>query len=141
MGFSTLAQSETTQPRKKVTVQSTKQIGFKDKSAGANTKSSSMSLNPELFQRKNPNELILDSDANLDYRVVQGCLRRSFNETNLPASIGIDNRQFSEFFKSQTKAFFDRMRGDCIPYAAAFTTRNRFDSLSIMNGPIQDSKT
>ena len=141
MGFSPLAQSQTNQPRKKVTVQSSKQIGFKDKSAGANTKSSSMSLNPELFQRKNPNELILDNDANLDYRVVQGCLRRNFNEDNLPASIGIDNRQFSEFFKSQTKAFFDRMRGDCIPYAAAFTTRNRFDSLSIMNGPIQDSKT
>ena len=100
-----------------------------------------MSLNPELFQRKNPNELILDNDANLDYRVVQGCLRRNFNEDNLPNSIGIDNPQFSEFFKSQTKAFFDRMRGECIPYAAAFTTRNRFDSLSIMNGPIQDSKT
>jgi len=141
MGFSPLAQSQTNQPRKKVTVQTTKQIGFKDKSAGANTKSSSMSLNPELFQRKNPSELILDNDANLDYRVVQGCLRRNFNEDNLPSLIGIDNRQFSEFFKSQTKAFFDRMRGDCIPYAAAFTTRNRFDSLSIMNGPIQDSKT
>jgi murein DD-endopeptidase MepM/ murein hydrolase activator NlpD len=141
MGFSALAQSQTNQTRKKVTVQSTKQIGFKDKSAEINTKSSSMSLNPELFQRKNPNELILDNDANLDYRVVQGCLRRNFNEDNLPSLIGIDNRQFSEFFKSQTKAFFDRMRGDCIPYAAAFTTRNRFDSLSIMNGPIQDSKT
>ncbi|WP_251373480.1 M23 family metallopeptidase [Polynucleobacter sp. MWH-UH2A] len=100
-----------------------------------------MSLNPGLFRRKDPSELILDSDSNLDYRVAQGCLRRNFNEDNLPALIGIDNRQFSEFFKSQTKAFFDRMRGDCIPYAAAFTTRNRFDSLSIMNGPVQDSKT
>ena len=141
MGFSSLAQSQTNQPRKKVSVQATKQIGFKDKSAGANTKSSSMSLNPELFQRKNPNDLVLDSEANLDYRVVQGCLRRNFNEDNLPASIGIDNRPFSEFFKSQTKPFFDRMRGECIPYAAAFGARNRFDSLSIMNGPIQDSKT
>ena len=141
MGFSHLAQSQTNQPRKKVSVQTTKQIGFKDKSTGANTKNSSLSLNPELFQRKNPSELILDNGANLDYRVVQGCLRRNFNEDNLPASIGIDNRQFSEFFKSQTKPFFDRMRGDCIPYAAAFTTRNRLDSLSIMNGPIQDSKT
>jgi murein DD-endopeptidase MepM/ murein hydrolase activator NlpD len=100
-----------------------------------------MSLNPSLFQKKNPSELMLDSDANLDYRVMQGCLRRSFNENNLPSSIGIDNRQFSEFFKSQTKSFFDKVRGDCIPYAVAFTTRNRFDSLSIMNGPIQDSKT
>ena len=125
MGSSPLAQTQTNQARKKLSVQNTKQIGFKDKSAGATSKSSSMSLNPGLFQRKDPNELILDSDANLDYRVVQGCLRRSFNEANLPASIGIDNRQFSEFFKSQTKVFFERMRGDCIPYAAAFTTRNR----------------
>lgn len=141
IGFSPVAQSQTNQPRKKVSVQGTKQISFKDKSTGAKTKSSSMSLNPELFQRKDPSELILDSDSNLDYRVIQGCLRRNFNEDNLPASIGIENRQFSEFFKSQTKTFFNRMRGECIPYAAAFTTRNRFDSLSIMNGPIQDSKT
>ena len=33
------------------------------------------------------------------------------------------------------------MRGDCIPYAVAFGSRNRFDSLSIMNGPIQDTRT
>ncbi|WP_231970393.1 M23 family metallopeptidase [Polynucleobacter necessarius] len=145
-GFNPEAQAQSSQgtksnqTRKKVFVQNTRQLGFQDKSAGGNPKSS-MNLNPLLFQRKDPNELILDSDANLDYRVIQGCLRRSFREDNLPASIGIDNRQFSEFFKSQTRAFFDHMRGDCIPYAAAFTTRNRFDSLSIMNGPIQDSKT
>ena len=132
---------QTNQSRTKVYVQNTKQIGFKDKSAGSGSKTNSMSLNPSLFQKKNPSELMLDSDANLDYRVIQGCLRRSFNENNLPSSIGIDNRQFSEFFKSQTKSFFDKVRGDCIPYAVAFTTRNRFDSLSIMNGPIQDSKT
>ncbi|ANJ00033.1 peptidase M23 [Polynucleobacter wuianus] len=130
-----------TQNRAKVYVQNSKQVGFKDKSAGIGSKINSMSLNPSLFQKKDPSELMLDSDANLDYRVMQGCLRRSFNEDNLPSSIGIDNRQFSEFFKSQTKGFFDKMRGDCIPYAVAFTTRNRFDSLSIMNGPIQDSKT
>jgi murein DD-endopeptidase MepM/ murein hydrolase activator NlpD len=145
-GFAPEAQAQSNQAtksnqsRKKVYVQNTRQVGFKDKSGGGNAKAS-MSLNPSLFQRKDPNELMLDSDANLDYRVVQGCLRRSFNEDNLPSSIGIDNRQFAEFFKNQTKTFFDRMRGDCIPYAAAFTTRNRFDSLSIMNGPIQDSKT
>ena len=133
--------SKSNQARKKVLVQNTKQVGFKDKSAGVGTKSSSMSLNPSLFQKKDPSELMLDSDANLDYRVTQGCLRRNFNEDNLPSSVGIDNRQFAEFFKSQTKGFFDRMRGDCIPYAAAFTTRNRFDSLSIMNGPVLDSKT
>jgi murein DD-endopeptidase MepM/ murein hydrolase activator NlpD len=147
IGLSPLASAQTGQTqksnpgRKKVFVQNTRQVGFKDKSAGGATKTSSMSLNPSLFQKKDPNELILDSDANLDYRVIQGCLRRNFNEDNLPSSIGIDNRQFSEFFKSQTKSFFDRMRGDCIPYAAAFTTRNRLDSLSIMNGPVQDSKT
>ena len=131
----------TGQTRNKITVQATKQVGLKDKSAGSNSKTSSMSLNPALFQRKAPDELMLDSDANLDYRVAQGCLRRSFTEDSLPASIGINNSQFSEFFKNQTKTFFDHMRGDCIPYAVAFGSRNRFDSLSIMNGPIQDSKT
>lgn len=139
------AQSNSTQgpgqTRNKITAQTTKQVGLKDKSAGSSSKTSSMSLNPALFQRKAPDELMLDSDANLDYRVVQGCLRRSFTEDSLPASIGINNSQFAEFFKNQTKTFFDNMRGDCIPYAVAFGSRNRFDSLSIMNGPIQDSKT
>jgi murein DD-endopeptidase MepM/ murein hydrolase activator NlpD len=129
------------QVRKKVIAPNTKSIGFKDSSASGSSRSSSLSLNPALFQRKDPSELVLDSAANLDYRVTQGCLRRNFNEDNLPSSIGINNPQFSEFFKNQTKAFFDRMRGDCIPYAVAFGNRNRFDSLSIMNGPIQDSKT
>ena len=141
-GLSHAAQAQgSNQTRPKVVVQTPKQISFKDKSSGGSSKSSSMSLNPSLFQRKAPDELMLDSDANLDYRVSQGCLRRNLNEDNLPASVGIDNRQFSEFFKNQTKTFFDRMRGDCIPYAVAFGSRNRFDSLSIMNGPIQDSKT
>ncbi len=140
-GLIDAAQAQTTnQTRQKVVVQPAKQVGLKD-SPSTGTKTSSMSLNPSLFQRKAPDELMLDSDANLDYRVTQGCLRRNFYEDNLPASIGIDNRQFSEFFKNQTKTFFDRMRGDCIPYAVAFGSRNRFDSLSIMNGPIQDSKT
>ena len=129
------------QSRKKVIVQNTKSIGFKDNSASGSSRSSSLSLNPALFQKKDPSELVLDSAGNLDYRVTHGCLRRSFNEDNLPSSIGINNPQFSEFFKNQTKAFFDRMRGDCIPYALALGSRNRFDSLSIMNGPIQDSKT
>ena len=137
--FVSIANAQTNQTRKKVIVQNTKPVGFKDTAAKGASKSNS--LNPALFQRKDPNEVDLDSASNLDYRIVQGCLRRSFNEDNLPASVGIDNRQFSEFFKTQTKTFFDRMRGDCIPYAAAFGSRNRFDSLSIMNGPIQDSKT
>ena len=141
-GLAYAAQTQNTnQTRQKVIAQPSKQVGFKDKSAGTGAKTNTMSLNPSLFQRKAPDELMLDSDANLDYRVIQGCLRRNFNEDNLPASVGIDNRQFSEFFKSQTKTFFDHMRGECIPYAVAFGSRNRFDSLSIMNGPIQDSKT
>ncbi|MBU3605405.1 M23 family metallopeptidase [Polynucleobacter sp. MWH-Creno-3A4] len=136
-----IANAQTNQARKKVVVQNTKSVGFKDTTARGSSKTNSMSLNPALFQRKDPSELELDSAGNLDYRVIQGCLRRSFSDENLPASIGIDNRQFSEFFRNQTKTFFDRMRGDCIPYAAAFGSRNRFDSLSIMNGPVQDSKT
>ena len=138
-GLISTAKAQSTQARKKVVVQNTKPVGFKDSAARGSSKSNS--LNPALFQRKDPNEVDLDSASNLDYRVVQGCLRRNFNEDNLPASVGITNPQFSEFFKTQTKTFFDRMRGDCIPYAAAFGTRNRFDSLSIMNGPIQDNKT
>ncbi len=129
------------QARKKVIVQNPRQLGFKDNVSSGSSRVSSLSLNPALFQRKDPSELIFDSSGNLDYRIIQGCLRRNFNEDNLPASIGINNRQFSEFFKNQTKSFFDRMRGECIPYAAAFGSRNRFDSLSIMNGSIQDSKT
>ena len=137
--FISTANAQTNQARKKVIVQNTKPAGFKDSAAKGASKSNS--LNPALFQGKDPSEGDLDSASNLDYRITQGCLRRNFNEDNLPASVGFDNRQFSEFFKTQTKTFFDRMRGDCIPYAAAFGSRNRFDSLSIMNGPIQDNKT
>jgi len=146
-GIGPLAQAQSNQNqkavqvRKKVVVPANKSIGLKDNSASGSSRSSSLSLNPALFQRKDPSELVLDSAGNLDYRVIQGCLRRSFNEDNLPSSIGINNPQFSEFFKNQTNAFFDRMRGDCIPYAVAFGSRNRFDSLSIMNGAIQDDKT
>ena len=148
MGLVIPAQAQTTQNQNtsaqgktKVTVPNTKQVGLKDTSKGSTQKISSMSLNPSLFQKKDPKDLLLDNDANLDYRVMQGCLQRSLTEENLPSSIGIDNLQFAEFFKNQTKVFFENMRGNCIPYAVAFTTRNRFQSLSIMNGPIQDSKT
>ena len=131
--------AKTSKAPQKVIIQSSTQRGFKDNSANRGSKSNS--LNPALFQRKDPDELILDNASNLDYRVSQGCLRRNFNEDNLPESVGIENRAFSEFFKTQTKTFFDRMRGDCIPYAVAFGSRNRFDSLSIMNGPVQDART
>jgi murein DD-endopeptidase MepM/ murein hydrolase activator NlpD len=137
--FVSIANAQTNQAKKKVVVQTTKPAGFKDTAAKGASKSNS--LNPALFQRQDPSNVDIDGASNLDYRIIQGCLRRNFNEDNLPASVGIDNRQLSEFFKAQTKTFFSRMRGDCIPYAAAFGSRNRFDSLSIMNGPIQDNKT
>jgi len=130
---------KTPQIRQKTSIPSTKSVGFKDIAAGKLSKSNS--LNPELFRKKDANEFVGDTLGNLDYRVQRGCYRRSFSESNLPDNLSIDNHQLSEFFKNQTKGFFDRMRGNCIPYAVAFGSRNRFDSLSIMNGPIQDSKT
>lgn len=123
----------------RIRIQNTKSIGFKDSSTSKSYKANS--LDPELFRKKDPSELTGDTIGNLDYRVQRGCYRRSFSEGNLPANLGINDPQFTEFFKNQTKGFFDRMRGDCIPYALALGNRNRFDSLSIMNGPIQDSKT
>ena len=128
------------QIKQKVNISSNKQIGLKDNSA-SKYPSSNMSLNPELFKRKDESDFTGNALGNLDYRVQHGCLRRSFTEDNLPSSIGINDRLFSEFFKNQTARFFDTMRGNCIPYAVAFGARNRFDSLSIMNGPTQDSKT
>ncbi len=127
------------QTRQKLVITNAKSVGFKDTFSGKLSKSNS--LNPELFRRKEADELVADTIGNLDYRVQRGCYRRSFTESNLPANLGINNPEFSEFFKSQTKSFFDRMRGNCIPYALALGNRNRFDSLSIMNGPLQDSKT
>ena len=133
------AEKKASQIRQKATISSNKSVGFKDPAAGKSSKSNS--LNPELFKRKDANEFVGDTAGNLDYRVQRGCYRRSFSESNLPANLGIDNPQFSEFFKNQTSSFFDRMRGNCIPYALALGSRNRFDSLSIMNGQTQDGKT
>ena len=70
-GLAYAAQSSS-QARSKITIQTSKQVGFKDKSAGIGSKTSSMSLNPSLFQRKAPDELMLENDANLDYRVARG---------------------------------------------------------------------
>ena len=109
-GFASIANAQTNQARKKVIVQTSKPVGFKDTAASGSSKTNS--LNPALFQRKDPSELVLDSAGNLDYRVIQGCLRRNFYEDNLPNSIGINNPALSEFFKNQTKTFFDRMRGE-----------------------------
>jgi hypothetical protein len=103
-GLLSSAKAQSNQNNKKVIVQNTKPVGFKDSAARGSSKTNS--LNPALFQRKDPSEVDLDSASNLDYRVIQGCLRRNFNEDNLPSSIGIDNEPFSNFFieKSKPKA-------------------------------------
>lgn len=132
--------SKTPQVKQKTVVQSSKQAGLKVNQQRLTQSSKSMSLNPELFKRIE-GEYSNDGGSNLDYRVQRGCLRRSYNEESLPANLGLNDRNFNDFFKAQTKVFFDRMRGDCIPYALALGSRNRFESLSIMNGPLQDAKT
>ena len=132
--------SKTPQVKQKAATQGSKQSGIKFKDSSLNQTSKNMSLNPELFKRTE-GEHTDESGANLDYRVQRGCLRRSFNEENLPANIGLEDRNLNDFFRAQTKGFFDRMRGNCIPYALALGSRNRFESLSIMNGPLQDAKT
>ncbi len=131
--------NKTPQVKQKTNIPNSKQAGLRDSST--NKFSNNMSLNPELFKRKDEGQFSGNALGNLDYRVQHGCIRRSFNEDHLPANIGIEDRQFSEFFKAQTKRFFDNMRGDCIPYALALGSRNRFDSLSIMNGAFHDAKT
>ena len=132
--------SKAPQVKQKAAIPSSKQVGLKVKQNTFNQSSKSMSLNPELFKRIE-GEYSSEGAANLDYRVQRGCLRRSYNEDHLPSNLGLSDRNFNDFFKSQTKGFFDRMRGNCIPYALALGSRNRFESLSIMNGPIQDAKT
>jgi murein DD-endopeptidase MepM/ murein hydrolase activator NlpD len=132
--------NKTPQIKQKTAAQGGKQSGIQFKDSSINKPSKSMSLNPELFKRLE-GEYSKEGGANLDYRVQRGCIRRSYNEENLPANLGLEERNFSDFFKSQTKGFFDRMRGNCIPYALALGSRNRFESLSIMNGPFQDAKT
>lgn len=132
--------SKAPQAKQKTTIQSSKQSGIKLKENSLSQPSKSMSLNPELFKRIE-GEYSAAGGSNLDYRVQRGCLRRSYNEESLPSNLGLEDRNFNDFFRSQTKGFFDRMRGNCIPYALALGSRNRFESLSIMNGPLQDAKT
>jgi murein DD-endopeptidase MepM/ murein hydrolase activator NlpD len=132
--------NKTPQIKQKAAVQNSRQAGAKVTEKSANINYKNISLNPELFKRPD-GEYSSQAGSNLDYRIQRGCLRRSFNEENLPANLGIDDRNFNDFFKSQTKGFFDRLRGNCIPYALALGSRNRFESLSIMNGPVQDART
>jgi murein DD-endopeptidase MepM/ murein hydrolase activator NlpD len=86
-------------------------------------------------------ELNRDVGGNLDFRVQRGCIKTDTLDGNLPARLGINDPAFFEFFQNQTRSFFSGLRGNCIPYAVAFGNRNRFDSLSIMNGPIRDART
>ena len=132
--------SKTPQIKQKAASPTNKQAGIKLKENSLNQSSKGMSLNPELFKRTE-GEYSNDAGANLDYRVQRGCIRRSLSEENLPSNLGLSDSNFNDFFKSQTKGFFERMRGNCIPYALALGSRNRFQSLSIMNGPLQDAKT
>lgn len=133
------AHAQSTTNRNKVVVKSkSKQAGIKaprDAAASMAPKKSS------LVDTDSDNAAPLDSGGNLDFRVQRGCLQVSRVNDNLPSLLGIDDPAFTEFFKSQTRGFFSQLRGNCIPYAIAFGKRNRFDSLSIMNGPIRDART
>ncbi len=132
--------SKSTSARKKIIItQNDKQVGFKDSLPSKSRRGSGLA--PALIDRDDDNEFISDSAGNPDYRIQRGCIRRSLNESSLPANIGYENAELSEFFKNQTKGFFSKMRGNCIPYALALGKRNRFESLSIMNGPVHDEKS
>ena len=86
-------------------------------------------------------DVLITGAGNLDYRVQRGCARRNFFDGQLPEQIGIENKLFSAFFETQANAFFERVRGNCIPYALALGKRNRFESLSLLTGNVRDSKT
>ncbi|MBP7943509.1 MAG: hypothetical protein KAZ34_03170, partial [Polynucleobacter sp.] len=79
------------QVKQKVSSASNKQAGIQLKENSLSRGTKSMSLNPELFKRIEgaPSQ---EGGANLDYRVQRGCLRRSYNEENLPANLGLDDR-------------------------------------------------
>lgn len=137
--ISNTAHAQSANNRSKVVVQTkSKQAGIK---APRSTASSITPKKSSLVDTNIDNEAPLDSVGNLDFRVQRGCLQVSLLNSDLPSMLGINDPQFSEFFKNQTRAFFSQTRGNCIPYAIAFGKRNRFDSLSIMNGPIRDART
>uniref|UniRef100_UPI004047DC71 M23 family metallopeptidase n=1 Tax=Polynucleobacter sp. TaxID=2029855 RepID=UPI004047DC71 len=100
----------------------------------------SLNLSSEEFD---PSESIFNGDGsrNLDYRIQRGCFKTTDGADNLPERLGVDDQEFVQFFKNQTKEFFERVGSACVPYAIALGNRNRFESLSIMNGSTQDEKT
>ena len=131
------AQTQTQNNRAKVVVQSgAKQTGIKAPRA--------QSLAPKkssLVDTSKESDLASDLNSGFDFRVQRGCIKTDSLDGNLPARLGINDPVFFEFFQNQTRSFFSELRGNCIPYAVAFGKRNRFDSLSIMNGPIRDGRT
>ena len=133
------ANAQTTPNRSKVVVKNNpKQTGIKA------PRSASRSLAPKnssLVDTSKDGELNPDVGGNLDFRVQRGCIKTDSLDGNLPSQLGINDPVFFEFFQNQTRSFFSGLRGNCIPYAVAFGKRNRFDSLSIMNGPIRDART
>jgi murein DD-endopeptidase MepM/ murein hydrolase activator NlpD len=131
--------AQTQNNRTKVVVQSgAKQPGIKA------PRTQSQSLTPKkssLIDTSKESSLAPDVNSSLDFRVQRGCIKTDSLDGNLPAQLGINDPIFFEFFQNQTRSFFSGLRGNCIPYAVAFGKRNRFDSLSIMNGPIRDART
>ena len=133
------ANAQTAPNRSKVVVKNnSKQTGIKA------PRSPSQSLAPKnssLVDTSNDAELNLDSGGNLDFRVQRGCIQTDAIDTDWPTLLGLNDPAFIEFLQTQTRSFFSQLRGSCMPYAVAFGKRNRFDSLSIMNGPIRDAQT
>jgi murein DD-endopeptidase MepM/ murein hydrolase activator NlpD len=133
------AYAQTQSNRTKVVVQSgAKQAGIKA------PRTQSQSLTPKkssLVDTSKESSFAPDVNSSLDFRVQRGCIKTDSLDGNLPARLGINDPAFFEFFQNQTRSFFSQLRGNCIPYAVAFGNRNRFDSLSIMNGPIRDART
>ncbi len=133
------ANAQTTPNRSKVVVKNNpKQTGIK---APRPASQSLAPKNSSLVDTSKDGELNRDVGGNLDFRAQRGCIKTDSLDGNLPARLGINDPAFFEFFQNQTRSFFSQLRGNCIPYAVAFGNRNRFDSLSIMNGPIRDART
>jgi murein DD-endopeptidase MepM/ murein hydrolase activator NlpD len=133
------AHAQTTPTRSKVIVKNnSKQTGIK---APRRPSQSLAPTNSSLVDTSKESDLASDLSNSLDFRVQRGCIKTDSLDGNLPARLGINDPVFFEFFQNQTRSFFSELRGNCIPYAVAFGKRNRFDSLSIMNGPIRDART
>lgn len=133
------ANAQTAPNRSKVVVKSNpKQTGIK---APRPASQSLAPKNSSLVDTNQDNQSNLDVGGNLDFRVQRGCIKADSIDGNWPTQLGINDPAFTEFLQTQTRSFFSQLRGNCMPYAVAFGKRNRFDSLSIMNGPIRDAKT